>query len=515
MNKHGKLNVLRVQGADCDPDASRSVSALLAADAKLDIPDFCTVFVRTGESCPDPVQAIATVSLAHAAPPGDDLGLAVPAPTFDLVSPDRANLFETGKAIAALGSVPAQSDLMGWGGVSSPAEHLSAGNVCDTASHGRSVFDKVRDYAFLLMPVADDHLKLMLFSKRILFVIDDGGPRPFFFEFMTPWKHYVPVSPDLSDLAVNFERLKQQAYLRHAIIANMRFLVMRHITPDAAADRWRSVLEKVARAQPSDALIPAITTYTVPNYQVLHQRWLQSMPAGFEPITFSVAQSDIASTQSDQGDFQSDMWYKIIKKKVLTSVECLNAFPDGKIVLCSDSDVVFVDDAGALAGLARAAFDADPLMDVWWMAENGGVNGGFYFVRNSQKVRDFLVRGAEHCDVKSPVADQDYFNQNRHAVNSGFIPNQYVAKGDDLPGSCALVYHAIGASGVQAKMLQYGRAMARIARVKQGLPCHDIPRPSRARTFHMPSRPARPVRPSKSHRRRSVFGHVQVQQAAN
>ena len=76
-------------------------------------------------------------------------------------------------------------------------------------------------------------LKVMLRSPRIVFLVE----RPYeewFFRFLKPWVHYVPVKQDLSDLRENYHRIEGDPMLQKVIGVNQRLFANTYLTRAAA-----------------------------------------------------------------------------------------------------------------------------------------------------------------------------------------------------------------------------------------------------------------------------------------
>lgn len=201
-------------------------------------------------------------------------------------------------------------------------------------------------------------------------------------------------------------------------------------------------------------IIPALVVYT-DNYVPLLRRWTSSLPEGFRAVPRRLALA------APTFGFRTQSWYDAIRLKLEYFVEYLSTAPEGQLVMCSDADIYFVRQTDDLARAARRAFDDDPGLDLWIMQENTRpeVNGGFYFVRNSPRVRTFLRDAAAFTTLKSPYADQEFFNADT-TLRRQFIPNRYVAWGMEVfdRGEC-LLHHAVCCATVDQKIDQQDRVL--------------------------------------------------------
>ncbi len=84
-------------------------------------------------------------------------------------------------------------------------------------------------------------LKIFLSSGRVTF-IQDRSEKEWFFEHLKPWEHYVPISHDLSDLKVNFQKVNSNSNLENFIIENARQFSNKFLTRDSAIKRWTDII---------------------------------------------------------------------------------------------------------------------------------------------------------------------------------------------------------------------------------------------------------------------------------
>jgi len=83
-------------------------------------------------------------------------------------------------------------------------------------------------------------LKLLLCSNRLVF-IQDRPDKEWFFENLQPWKHYVPLNRDCSNLDENLDKILASPDLEETIIANARQFSDQNLTRDAALKRWAEI----------------------------------------------------------------------------------------------------------------------------------------------------------------------------------------------------------------------------------------------------------------------------------
>ena len=78
--------------------------------------------------------------------------------------------------------------------------------------------------------------KMLLHTPRIVFIVD----RPyeeFWYEHIEPWKHYVPVARDLSDLKENHEKIESDVELQAYIHDNQKQFAQKYLTRTAALEQ--------------------------------------------------------------------------------------------------------------------------------------------------------------------------------------------------------------------------------------------------------------------------------------
>lgn len=83
--------------------------------------------------------------------------------------------------------------------------------------------------------------KVLMSSPRIVFFVD----RPYqewYFGCMEPWKHYVPVKRDLSDLKENYERIESDIELQNYIKQNKKLFAQTYLTREAAEKRVYEII---------------------------------------------------------------------------------------------------------------------------------------------------------------------------------------------------------------------------------------------------------------------------------
>jgi len=86
--------------------------------------------------------------------------------------------------------------------------------------------------------------KVLLSSPRIVFIVD----RPYeewWYQYLEPWKHYVPVKRDLSNLQENYVKIENDVKLQQYIKTEQRAFAKMYLTKDAALKQIRCVISNL------------------------------------------------------------------------------------------------------------------------------------------------------------------------------------------------------------------------------------------------------------------------------
>lgn len=86
-------------------------------------------------------------------------------------------------------------------------------------------------------------LKLFLGSNRITFVVDRPY-KEFFFEFMVPWRHYIPIKRDLSDLEQNYQKIESDPSLQKYILSESENFSNTYLSRNFAFNLWIHKINK-------------------------------------------------------------------------------------------------------------------------------------------------------------------------------------------------------------------------------------------------------------------------------
>jgi len=170
---------------------------------------------------------------------------------------------DTRKNLELLGNEKPETDMLGWRGANTHHNRNFLVRYDDkkdfdvefivwdrsnperlTCTNYVSMEDHVRKWRYLID--VEGHgwsarLKFFFFSKRLLF-IQDRPHKEWFFPKLIPWKHYVPVKRDLSDLLENLQKIKQNEELEKEIITNAFNFAQENLTRENAIQKWSEIL---------------------------------------------------------------------------------------------------------------------------------------------------------------------------------------------------------------------------------------------------------------------------------
>lgn len=107
-----------------------------------------------------------------------------------------------------------------------------------------SLIDQVKEFKFLIDLEGKGYsgrLKYFLWSHRPVLVVDRPY-KEFFFEYLIPWKHYIPVKRDLSDLIEKAEWCNKNYEKALEIAENAYEFSKKHLTREACYERWNKII---------------------------------------------------------------------------------------------------------------------------------------------------------------------------------------------------------------------------------------------------------------------------------
>lgn len=114
-----------------------------------------------------------------------------------------------------------------------------------TAKNFLSFEEQVKKWRFLIDVEGNGYsgrLKLLLHCPRLIF-IQDRKYKEDFCESLIPWRHYIPVKNDFSDLQKSIDLINRSPVLENFIISEANTFANQVLTRSAAEKRWAHVLE--------------------------------------------------------------------------------------------------------------------------------------------------------------------------------------------------------------------------------------------------------------------------------
>ena len=87
-------------------------------------------------------------------------------------------------------------------------------------------------------------LKLLFFTNRVVFMVDRPW-REYWYRWLVPWEHYVPVRRDLSDLGEKYNLLMGDLELESRILSNAREFAGRYLRRASAVGYLRGIINGI------------------------------------------------------------------------------------------------------------------------------------------------------------------------------------------------------------------------------------------------------------------------------
>jgi hypothetical protein len=84
-------------------------------------------------------------------------------------------------------------------------------------------------------------LKILVSSPRIVFIVDNPY-KEWWHEFFIPWKHYVPIKEDLSDLEQNYNIIENDLEIQKYIKQEQKKFALEYLTKEAAYEKIYNIL---------------------------------------------------------------------------------------------------------------------------------------------------------------------------------------------------------------------------------------------------------------------------------
>ncbi|WP_181763303.1 glycosyl transferase family 90 [Mesorhizobium sp. B2-4-15] len=114
----------------------------------------------------------------------------------------------------------------------------------------RTMEDQVATYRYMIDVEGAGYsgrFKMLLHTKRVV-LLQDRPWREWFFDDIEPFRHYVPVARDLSDLTERIEWLRANPKMETEIAAEARHFAQTRLTRAAAVAAWAKLLQDHAAA---------------------------------------------------------------------------------------------------------------------------------------------------------------------------------------------------------------------------------------------------------------------------
>lgn len=259
--KDGELFFKHFRGYETRNESTAKLIQL--AVKKYSTADFDWTYVHTGDvEVPKSIMGHRVLCYATST---NDFTNVCPDFIFDHWRQTQLEDYETARLeMTCAGNNSSETNMMGWRG--NATTHASRLNIikyddkidfdCESIVWNRrdsnrltcdnyvSLPDHARKWRYLIDLEGvgwSGRLKLLFFSKRVVFLQD----RPFkewYFPYLKPWKHFVPVRRDLKDLRENLNQIKNNRELEDEIRNSAFDFANTYLTRKAALERWSNLL---------------------------------------------------------------------------------------------------------------------------------------------------------------------------------------------------------------------------------------------------------------------------------
>jgi len=259
-------NLLHVQHIFYDKIRIPSTLKLINETDKIyNFKDFDWVMINCGDICHR--KKFGNLKVLSYSTLDDDYNNACPDFIFDHWNEVQIPDYEyTIEEISKLGNILPETNLLGWRGARTHENRNKLDNFKNNLKYDIkfinwdktnpnkficndyvSLFDHVKKWRFLID--IEGHgwsarTKLFFFSKRVLFLVD----RPYkewYYENLIPWKHYVPVKRDLSDLEENYDKILSDKNLEDYIRYSAFDFAINNLKRKHAFERWNFLLSNL------------------------------------------------------------------------------------------------------------------------------------------------------------------------------------------------------------------------------------------------------------------------------
>lgn len=85
--------------------------------------------------------------------------------------------------------------------------------------------------------------KILLNSPRIIFIVDRPY-KEFWYKDLVPWKHYVPIKRDLSDLEKNYDKIESDIFLQNYISEEQKKFSKKFLSYNSALEQATKIITK-------------------------------------------------------------------------------------------------------------------------------------------------------------------------------------------------------------------------------------------------------------------------------
>lgn len=193
-----------------------------------------------------------------------------------------------------------------------------------------------------------------------------------------------------------------------------------------------------------------VTYYTESHSNLFSNYFIPSLKDDFEIIEKCGRQISI------DGNYFNDGFSETTKDKIKFLLETLQNTEENEVVLFCDVDIVFL---GSIKDYLNEYLDYDMVFQEGY----GGLNTGFFIMKNNQKVRDLLDSVVKNCHmyhddqitlnflIKNTQLKYGIFDVRVMSVADSIGPRIWVDEIFDIPEQ-TLVFHACWCAGVENKI---------------------------------------------------------------
>lgn len=260
--QNGVLNIKVNKGIETRMESLAKLIKL--TDQKYNLPDFKQIIIENHDT-----KLYKSSRVLSPITTNDDYSLVCPDFVFDNWGGAKMMDYEeTCKELTRLGSFPPKTNALGWRGANTNGNRVTLTKLNDdkiidakfitwadpkkykdlSTRPDPQNFVSVPDHAKLWRYLIDiegygysGRLKMFFFSKRVIFLVD----RPYkewFYQYLEPWKHYIPVKRNLSNLLEQLDIIKNDTKLEQYINESAFEFAQKYLTRDAALARFKELL---------------------------------------------------------------------------------------------------------------------------------------------------------------------------------------------------------------------------------------------------------------------------------